>query len=216
MLVWSAQNWSISSRFAQKITPKTPFFYGRVCPKIPAKLANFFMNLSLKIPQNLTFFPQPIRSPDMYILWCSGCKDVYMYQKEWCVYSEVALHINYCLSMFSHIVITVIIAESLNACFCTWDNRRKHATFCDHLVVYPWNDVSRETSADIPYWWRATTQIWVLSASDCLEICFIHYCHQLSVSNYDVTTVSSWQKLQHQRAKMGDNFVHCSVSCYYC
>ena len=104
-------------------------------PKIPAKLANFFMNLSL--------------SPDMYILWCSGCKDVYMYQSD--VYSKVALHINYCLSMFSLIVITVIIAESLNACFCTWDNRRKHATFCDHLVVYPRNDVSRETNADIPY-----------------------------------------------------------------
>ena len=28
-------------------------------------------------------------------------------------------------------------------------------------MVYPWNDVW-ETSAEIPYWWRVTTQIWVV------------------------------------------------------
>ena len=38
-------------------------------------------------------------------------------------------------------------------------------------MVYPWNDVW-ETSAEIPYWWHATSQIWV-STFDWLKICFI-------------------------------------------
>ena len=44
------------------------FFFGEVSPKrfheIPTKLANFSVNLSLKIPRNLTFFPRPNRSPE--------------------------------------------------------------------------------------------------------------------------------------------------------
>ena len=66
-LVWSAQNRLISSEICWKIT-KSAVFLPIVCPEnsceIPAKLADFSMILSLKIPRNLTFFPRPIRSPD--------------------------------------------------------------------------------------------------------------------------------------------------------
>ena len=52
MLVWSAQNQSISSEFSLKITTKWAVFYrllfGEVCPEIPVKLAYFSANLSLK------------------------------------------------------------------------------------------------------------------------------------------------------------------------
>ena len=47
-------------KFALKITTKSAVFYrlllGEVCPEIPAKLANFSANLSLKISRNLDFF----------------------------------------------------------------------------------------------------------------------------------------------------------------
>ena len=33
--------------------------------------------------------------------------------------------------------------------------------FAAPAMVYPWNDVW-ETSAETPYWWRVTTQIWVV------------------------------------------------------
>ena len=39
---------------------------------------------------------------------------------------------------------------------------RKQPRFRDATLVYPRNDVW-ETSADIPYWWRVTTQIWIVS-----------------------------------------------------
>ena len=39
-----------------------------------------------------------------------------------------------------------------------WENRRHFAT---PPTVFPRNDVW-ETSAEIPYWWRVTTQIWVV------------------------------------------------------
>ena len=66
--------------------------------------------------------------------------------------------------------------------FAPWmDNLRKKPTFHDNTVVSPRSDIW-ETSAEIPYWWCATTQIWLLSASDWLEICFIHYCNQIAVS----------------------------------
>ena len=42
--------------FSEKFTSKIP-------AKIPQKKADFTVNLSLKIPQNLTFFPRLIRSP---------------------------------------------------------------------------------------------------------------------------------------------------------
>ena len=38
---------------------------------------------------------------------------------------------------------------------------RKQLTFCDATTVSPPNDV-REMSAEIPHWWRVTTQIWVV------------------------------------------------------
>ena len=67
--------------------------------------------------------------------------------------------------------------------FAPWmDNLRKKPTFHDNTEVkWHWSDIW-ETSAEIPYWWCATTQIWLLSASDWLEICFIHYCNQIAVS----------------------------------
>ena len=39
-----------------------------------------------------------------------------------------------------------------------WENIRHFAT---PPLVSPWNDVW-ETSAEIPYWWRVTIQIWVV------------------------------------------------------
>ena len=39
-----------------------------------------------------------------------------------------------------------------------WENSRHFVT---PQLVSPWNDVW-ETSAEIPYWWRITTQIWVV------------------------------------------------------
>ena len=64
-LVWSAQNRPISSEICLEklITTKSAISYrllfGEVCPQnsceIPAKSADFSMNLSLKIPRNLTF-----------------------------------------------------------------------------------------------------------------------------------------------------------------
>ena len=52
------------AKFAQKISPNQPYFYrlffGKVCPKNPreisAKSADFSPNMSMKFPQNLTFF----------------------------------------------------------------------------------------------------------------------------------------------------------------
>ena len=43
---------------------KTDHFPGKFARKIPAKSAVFSENLSLQILRNLTFFLQPIRSPD--------------------------------------------------------------------------------------------------------------------------------------------------------
>ena len=39
-------------------------------------------------------------------------------------------------------------------------------------LVSPRNEVCG-MSAKIPYWWRVTTQIWVVPASDLLKICFM-------------------------------------------
>ena len=51
-----------------------------------------------------------------------------------------------------------------------WENSRHSATL---PLVFPRNDVW-ETSAEIPYWWRVTTQIWVvlLIVRAAREICF--------------------------------------------
>ena len=38
---------------------------------------------------------------------------------------------------------------------------RKQPAFCDAATGFPRNDVW-ETSAEIPYWWRITTQVWVV------------------------------------------------------
>ena len=58
----------ISSEICPETSPKLAvicqLFFGKVCPKIPVKSADFSANLSLKIPQNVTFFSRPIRSPD--------------------------------------------------------------------------------------------------------------------------------------------------------
>ena len=63
MPVWSEQNWSISS----EICPENNLKIRQVCPKnsrkIPAKSADFSAILSLKIPQNLTFFSATYQKP---------------------------------------------------------------------------------------------------------------------------------------------------------
>ena len=72
-LLWSVQNRSILSEFCPKNSQKirhflTNCFLAKFPPKIPTKFQQnwliFFAILSLKIPQNLTFFPRPIRSPE--------------------------------------------------------------------------------------------------------------------------------------------------------
>ena len=58
---------SISSEFSLKITTKLAVFFqlflGEVCPENCCEIGRFSGNLSLKIPQNLTFFLRRIRSP---------------------------------------------------------------------------------------------------------------------------------------------------------
>ena len=71
MLVWSAQNRSISSKICpennHKIGRFLPIAFGEVCPKnsheIPAKWVDFSANLSLKIPQNLAFSSATYQKP---------------------------------------------------------------------------------------------------------------------------------------------------------
>ena len=58
----------------------------------------------------------------------------------------------------------------------TWQTSRHLAT---PPVVFPPNDVW-ETSAEIPYWWRVTTQIWVvkpLIESTTRQICLTNQTH---------------------------------------
>ena len=43
---------------------------------------------------------------------------------------------------------------------------RKQPTFCDAVTGSPPSDVW-ETSAEIPYWWRISTQIWVVLMIGC-------------------------------------------------
>ena len=65
-LVWSAQNQSISNEVFPENNHKICIFWPIdfwLSPKIPAKLVDFSANLPLKMPWNLTFFPQPVRSP---------------------------------------------------------------------------------------------------------------------------------------------------------
>ena len=73
MLVWSEQNWSISSKICPENNPKIRRFFTdcfRANASLPRKFARnscesrwFFHDFVPKIPQNLTFFPRPIRSP---------------------------------------------------------------------------------------------------------------------------------------------------------
>ena len=149
----------------------------------------------------------------MYILWCIGCRTSTRTSSGHAVRFFCLLTVAFqCSHVF---IITVTIAESLNACFCTWDNLRKKPTFHDNTVVSPQSDIW-ETSAEIPYWWCATTQISVLSASDWLEICVIHYCNQIAVSVIMMSQLFQVNKSCNiKRQKWVTNFVHCSVSCYY-
>ena len=67
-LAWKVQNRSISSEICPENNHKirhsfTDCFPAKFAPKVPTKSADFSAILSLKIPQNLTFFPRPIRSP---------------------------------------------------------------------------------------------------------------------------------------------------------
>ena len=64
MLVWSAQNRSIFSKFCPKNNQKIRrFFNNCFVAKFPTKLAYFSAILSLKIPQNLTFFSATYQKP---------------------------------------------------------------------------------------------------------------------------------------------------------
>ena len=72
-LVWSAQIQSILVKFALKITTKSTVFLPIAFrlslplkfPRNSCKIGRFFRNFVPKILRNLTFFPWPIRSPDL-------------------------------------------------------------------------------------------------------------------------------------------------------
>ena len=81
--VWSGQNQSISSKNNHKTAVFLPVAFRPSLPQkwrgIPAKSGDFCAFLSLKVPWNLTFFPQPIRSPDYgnsSLLPIQGAKEV--------------------------------------------------------------------------------------------------------------------------------------------
>ena len=56
--------------------------------------------------------------------------------------------------------------------FCFWVHLTKQPTMHKASTGFPRNKVCG-MSVKIPYWWRVTTQIWVVPASDLLKICFI-------------------------------------------
>ena len=74
-LIWSAQNRLISSEICRENSHKIGCFYrllfGKVCPEISreilGKLADFSLNLCLKIPGNLTFFSVTYQKPCVYV-----------------------------------------------------------------------------------------------------------------------------------------------------
>ena len=75
--VKSAQNQLLSSEIGLTISAKLTFltivFLAKFVPnfsaKFPAKSAVFSANSSLKIPQNLAFFPQHIRGPVLWMVY---------------------------------------------------------------------------------------------------------------------------------------------------
>ena len=52
--------------------------------KIPVKLANFSVNLTLKIPRNLSFFPRPIRSPENSRCLTNKSENIFIFVMEVC------------------------------------------------------------------------------------------------------------------------------------
>ena len=73
MLVWSAQNQLITSEICpenkHKIGHFLPIAFQRSLSWKFLQNRLIFPNLSLKILQNLTFFPRPIRSPGLGCCW---------------------------------------------------------------------------------------------------------------------------------------------------
>ena len=69
-LVWSVQNRSISSEICPEKNPPclifTDCFLTKFAQKIPVKLADFSVILSLKIPRNVTFFSTTYQKPWLY------------------------------------------------------------------------------------------------------------------------------------------------------
>ena len=58
-------------------------------------------------------------------------------------------------------VLSIVQRKTAPLSYCLISSLRKQPTFGDLPLVSPPNDV-RETSAEIPYWWRVTSQIWVV------------------------------------------------------
>ena len=78
MLVWSAQNRSISSEFSLKITTKSVVFYwllfSEVCPKKSREIGQFFREFVPKNPVKFDFFSATYQKPwhnpsDLKISW---------------------------------------------------------------------------------------------------------------------------------------------------
>ena len=80
-------------------------------------------------------------------------------------------------------------------------SRRKQPTLRDATIVSPRNDVW-ETSAEIPYWWRVTTQIWLVLLIGSAEWEIYDYgraigkikqneldCHDTTLLTYDGTLI---------------------------
>ena len=71
MLVWSAQNWSISSKIClennHKIGRCYRLLFGEVCPKTPAKSADFSLKFVTKNPAKFDFSSVTYQKPWIYV-----------------------------------------------------------------------------------------------------------------------------------------------------
>jgi len=74
MLVWSAQNWSISSEISLENNHKidrffTDCFLVKFAPKTPAKSADFFREFVPKNPAKIDFFSATYQKPCLFWNW---------------------------------------------------------------------------------------------------------------------------------------------------
>ena len=92
MLVWSAQNQSISSKICLKNNHKIGHCYrllfGEIALKTPGKSTDFSANFSLKIPRNLTFSSATYQKPWNYV--CSRKRPLHCNR---IFFSQLSVHV---------------------------------------------------------------------------------------------------------------------------